>query len=77
MREDAPCPGAIAALVGRGEGPPAADFAAELEELLGRRYPTHLQAVVVPPSAEEGLVGERRILEIPRMLMDLVVITDT
>src|SRR5690349_12155696 len=76
MAVERPQAGAVAVRVAAGKAAPAADLGAELHQQLGRRQPFQLQSIVVQPAAEKRLVGERRILEIPRVLMDLVLVAD-
>jgi hypothetical protein len=54
----------------------ATELAAKLDEEVRRRYPAQLHAVVVQPPAEEGFVRERRILEVPGVLVELVLVAD-
>ena len=49
---------------------------AKLKEQIGRRKPTHLHAVIVEAPAEERIVDEGRILEVPVVLMDIVQVAD-
>ena len=53
-----------------------AGFRAELEEQIGRREPFHLHAVLLELSAEERLVGERLIDEVPRVRVHFVEIAE-
>ena len=53
-----------------------ADLGAELDELVGRRDPFQLHAVVAVLAAEERLVGERRVDEIPDVLVLLVQVAE-
>src|SRR6202008_2159454 len=62
--------------VAAGKAAAAPGLGAQLEEQLRRRDPAHLHAVVVEPPAEERLVGQRRILEVPGVLVDLVLVAD-
>src|SRR4029079_15645610 len=76
MPEQRPGADAVAAAIGRGKDAPAPDLGAQFDEEVGRRDPFQLQAVVLPPAAEECLVRERCVLEIPCVLMDLVLVAD-
>src|SRR5205823_3458913 len=48
----------------------------QLEEQLGRGDPAQLHAVVVEAAAEERLVRERRVLEVPGVRVDLILVAD-
>ena len=47
-----------------------------LEELVGGRQPLHLQPVVLVLAAQKRLIHQRRVVEIPRVLMLVVEIPD-
>ena len=53
-----------------------AGFGAEFEEQVGRREPLHLHAVLRELPAEEGLVRERLVDEVPGVRVDLVEVAD-
>src|ERR1051325_7842476 len=55
---------------------PASGFGAKYDKGIGRRYPTYLDTVVAELPAEESLVSEGGIDEIPVMRMLLVKIDD-
>src|SRR6185436_6087584 len=76
MAEQRPGAGAILVRIGRRKGSATAELAAQLDQQVGRRHPFHLHAVVVPAAAEKRLVGQRRVLEIPGVLMDRVLVAD-
>jgi hypothetical protein len=76
MREQIGGTGAVLALAARGEGAAAAELDACVEVKLGRRHPAHLDAVVGELPAEERLHHERRVGEIPRMRVDLILVAD-
>src|SRR5207249_1898612 len=58
------------------ERAPAAQFRTQLEEQVGRGDPAQLHAVVVEAAAEERLVHERRVLEVPSVRVDLILVAD-
>ena len=60
----------------RPESVAVADLGAELEERVGRRDPLQLQAVARVLAAEERLVRQRRVDEVPDVLMLLVQVAD-
>ena len=68
--------GSVLVAIGAGESRAVADFAAELDEKVGRRDPFHLQPVVLVLAAEERLIDERRVVEIPRVLVHVIEIPD-
>src|SRR4030095_15452796 len=68
--------GTVLVAIGAGKTLGTADFAAELDEKVGRRDPFHLPPVVLVLAAEESLVDERRVVEIPCVLVDVVEIAD-
>src|SRR4051812_40913256 len=76
MTVEGPQAGAIAVRIGRRKSPATAGFGAKLDQEIGRRDPFHLHRIVVETPAEERLVRKRRVLEIPRVLVDAVLITD-
>src|SRR5438034_5981324 len=76
MAEQVPQADAIAVRVTPGEAAPAPELGAELDQEIRRRDPLELHPVVVEPPPEERLVRQRRILEIPGVLMDLVLVAD-
>src|SRR5262249_49344272 len=76
MSKQVPRAGAILAAVTAWEVEPPPYLAPDLDEEVGRRYPLELHSIVQEPAAEERLVRQWRILEIPRMLMDLVQVAD-
>ena len=59
-----------------GKPSPLPTSAAELDERVGGRHPFHLQAVVLVLAAEERLVDERRVVEVPDVLVLVVEIAD-
>ena len=76
MREQGAGGRAVLLRVAAREGAPAPRLGAELDEQVGRRDPAQLHAVVVEPPAEERAVGERRVDEVPGVLVDLVLVAD-
>ena len=54
----------------------AEDFGAELDEQVGRRHPANLHAIVAVLVAEEGLVGQRPVVELVGMRVVAVEIAD-
>src|SRR5581483_3560540 len=58
-------PGPVLVAVAAGKRASAAELGAELEKQVGRREPPDLRAVIAELRAEEGLVGERRVDEVP------------
>src|SRR2546427_13081257 len=58
------------------ESPPLAELGSELDEQIGRRHPAQLHTIVVEAAAEERLVRERRVLEVPGVLVDLILVAD-
>src|SRR5262249_19449603 len=62
--------------IGAGEARSITDFSTKLEIRIGRRHPLELQTVVLELPAEKSLIGQRRIVEIPHMLMLVVEIPD-
>jgi hypothetical protein len=59
-----------------GERRAASDLHSELEELVDRRQPFQLQAVVLVLAAEERLVRKRGIDEFPRVRVLAVQVSD-
>ena len=59
-----------------GNASTVADLGAELEEQVGGRHPFDLHAVLRELASEKRLIGERRILEVPCVLMLLVQVAD-
>src|SRR3954469_23376709 len=76
MPEQRPQTGAVAIGIARRKSAAPADFRADAYNQPGRREPFHLHRVIVEPAAEERLVRERRVLEVPRMLVNLVLVAD-
>src|SRR5687768_6378699 len=76
MAEDAPGTRAVLVGIHGREAAAAAGLGAELDQEIARRDPPQLHAVIVQTSAEKRLVGKRCVLEVPRMLVDLVLIAD-
>ena len=67
---------AVAIAARAGKRVAVAGFRAEFDEQIRRREPLELQAVLRELSAEEGLIRERLIDEVPRVRVDLVEIAD-
>ena len=67
---------AVPVPIGAGEYATPAGLCAELRKEFRRRHPPQLQTVVVQAPAEEGFVGERRIIEVPGMLVNLVLVAN-
>src|SRR5437660_933555 len=76
MAEQVPEANTVAVRIARGEAAPAAELGAELDQEIRWRNPFQLHPVVVQPAAEERLIRQRRILEIPGVLVDLVLVGD-
>src|SRR6185503_8590240 len=76
VAEERPRAGAVLVRIAARKRSPAPSLAAEFDEEIGRRDPFQLHAVVVPAAAEKRLVRERRVLEIPGVLVDRVLIAD-
>ena len=76
MGESTPQTGTVAGALGPWELLPSRHFGAEFEKQVGGGDPAQLDTVVLQPRAEEGLVNQRCISEIPFMGMLLVEITD-
>ncbi len=72
VRVDDAAAGAVLVALGAGKAGAVARFSAEFEELLGRRDPFELHAVVAVLPAEECLVRERGVDEVPDVLVLLV-----
>src|SRR6185503_18334755 len=77
VAEQAPHVRSVAVAVGSGESATTPELGSELDEKIGRRQPAKLHAIVVEPPAEERLVRERRVLEVPGVLVDLVLVADS
>src|SRR5437773_4033900 len=76
MNECAPRARAVAVARATGKRIAIADFSPEFEECIGRRNPFDLRAVLCELAAEKRLVGKRRVLKIPRVLVLLVHVAD-
>ena len=59
-----------------GKAVAVAGFRAELDEQVGGREPLHLHAVLRELAAEEGLIDERLVDEVPGVRVHLVEIAE-
>src|SRR5690348_16970878 len=76
VREQRRAVESIAVALGAGEPVAAAGFRAELEEGVGGREPLHLHTVLRELAAEERLIDERLIDEVPRVRVNFVEIAE-
>ena len=67
---------AVLVAIGAREAGAIADLPAELQECLGRRDPFELQAVALELAAEKRLIRQRRVEEVPDVLVLVVEVAD-